>query len=279
MSRFCPNGHEVSDEVRFCPQCGAEIQENVAEDVRFCKKCGQERKGAEKFCSHCGTPYYGNQDVNSVSPKAVGEFALGYFNKKTMYLLIIAILLIGGYFVYNHIQEEKRLEKMRAEENERAAEEERKRIEEEENPAKKLYKIAQNGNWGWGYMFSKPYSPGFKSDSRKLLYTQFVFLYPISETTGKLSYLIFTENSFSDHCGYQKLTSVYSIEDNLLRATMQSFNGYEGKFVHSGDNIIFRIENAGDKVNLIELGNSKNFTWSQMEPYTQNGKKFKDPLK
>lgn len=45
--RKCPNGHDVSDDVKYCPKCGAEIQENVAEDIRFCKKCGQERKGAE----------------------------------------------------------------------------------------------------------------------------------------------------------------------------------------------------------------------------------------
>jgi len=40
----CPNGHEVSGDVKFCPQCGAEMLEDVAEDVRFCKKCGNERR-------------------------------------------------------------------------------------------------------------------------------------------------------------------------------------------------------------------------------------------
>ncbi len=56
---------------------------------------------------------------------------------------------------------------------------------------------------------------------------------------------------------------------------MQSFNGYNGKFFKTGDNIVFRIEKAGDKVNLIEL-DSKNYTWSQMEPYTQKGVKIRD---
>ena len=127
--RKCPNGHDVSDDVKYCPKCGAEIQEKVAEDIRFCKKCGQERKGAEKFCSHCGTPFYGNPIVNSDSSNAAGETAHGSSsNKVLMYLLIIVpILLIGGYFVNNHIQEEKRLEKARIEENERAAEEERRK--------------------------------------------------------------------------------------------------------------------------------------------------------
>ena len=132
--RKCPNGHDVSDDVKYCPKCGAEIQENVAEDIRFCKKCGQERKGADKFCSHCGTPFYGDPFINPDSSNAVGEIAHGSSsNKVLMYLLIIVpILLIGGYFVNNHIQEEKRLEKARIEENERAAEEERKRMAEDE---------------------------------------------------------------------------------------------------------------------------------------------------
>lgn len=267
----CPNGHEVSDVAKFCPKCGAELHESIAEEVRFCKKCGNERKGAEKFCSHCGTPFYGDQ-----TSLDLGEVAHGTSTNKTLIyiLILVPIILIGGYFVNNHIQEKNRIEKEKIEENERAAEEERKRIEEENSPTKMLYKIAKNGSWGWRYMFSKSFSPGF-NDSRKNLYTQFIFLYPISETTGKLSYLEFTEISFGDYCGYQKLTSVYTITDNLLRATLQSFNGYNGKFFKTGDNIVFRIEKAGDKVNLIEL-DSKNYTWSQMEPYTQKGVKIRD---
>ena len=50
----CPNGHNVGDNVKFCPTCGAEITEN---GERFCQSCGNERKGTEKFCSQCGTPY------------------------------------------------------------------------------------------------------------------------------------------------------------------------------------------------------------------------------
>ena len=271
----CPNGHEVSGDVKFCPQCGAEMLEDVAEDVRFCKKCGNERKGVEKFCSHCGHPFYGNIEAMVGNQDSQEEIrTTSSLNKWLVsFLIIIPLLLIGGYFVNNHIQEKKRIETERIKEDERAAEEERKRIEEENKPANRLYKIAQNGSWGWGYMFSKPFLSG---DSRKDLYTQFIFLYPISETTGKLSYLEFTEISFGDYCGYQKLTSVYTITDNLLQATLQSFNGYPGKFFNPGDNILFRIENDGDKVNLIELEGSKNYTWSQMEPFTQKGLKFKD---
>lgn len=52
--RSCPNGHEVGDNVKFCPECGAEIIDNGA---KFCAKCGNERGGAEKYCSQCGSPY------------------------------------------------------------------------------------------------------------------------------------------------------------------------------------------------------------------------------
>lgn len=50
----CPNGHDVSDEVKFCPTCGAQIVENGS---KFCTKCGSEQNGNERFCTHCGTPF------------------------------------------------------------------------------------------------------------------------------------------------------------------------------------------------------------------------------
>ena len=46
----CPNGHEVSDNVKFCPTCGA----NVVSEKIYCTKCGSERKGTEKYCPNCG---------------------------------------------------------------------------------------------------------------------------------------------------------------------------------------------------------------------------------
>lgn len=130
--KICPNGHEVSDVAKFCPKCGAEIQESVAEEVRFCKKCGNERKGTEKFCSHCGNPFNGDSIINSDNSNEGGIIHSFSSNKKTRYLLIIVpILLFGVFFINNHIQEQKRLEKARLEENERVAEE-RKRVAEEE---------------------------------------------------------------------------------------------------------------------------------------------------
>ena len=50
----CPNGHSVTDDMRFCPICGAEIAFN---GLRFCPNCGKERHLADKFCAQCGNPF------------------------------------------------------------------------------------------------------------------------------------------------------------------------------------------------------------------------------
>ena len=56
----CPNGHEVTDNVKYCPTCGAEI----VSGNKFCTKCGNERMGAEKFCPKCGTPFDAEYGIN-----------------------------------------------------------------------------------------------------------------------------------------------------------------------------------------------------------------------
>ena len=65
--RQCPNGHEVGGEAKFCPICGAEVIDN---GTTYCAKCGNERKGTEKFCSQCGTPFGGSPMLgNNKTPK------------------------------------------------------------------------------------------------------------------------------------------------------------------------------------------------------------------
>ena len=94
----CPNGHEVSDNVKFCPECGAEIIDNGA---KFCAKCGNERKGTEKFCSQCGTPFGQSLIVNDKEIKGQGKSA-----KKGVVIasIVAVIVLLGGaawYFLGN----------------------------------------------------------------------------------------------------------------------------------------------------------------------------------
>lgn len=95
----CPNGHEVSDNVKFCPECGAEIKDN---GTKFCVKCGNERKGTEKFCSQCGTPY-GQSLTNNVSEIEVSQDKSS--KKGILIAAVVAIIaLLGGaawYFLGN----------------------------------------------------------------------------------------------------------------------------------------------------------------------------------
>lgn len=257
--RKCPNGHDVGDDVKYCPQCGAEIQEKVAEDIRFCKKCGQERKGAEKFCSHCGTPFCGNPIVNSDSSNAAGETAHGSSsNKVLMYLLIIVpILLIGGYFVNNHIQEEKRLEKARIEENERSAEEERKRIEEENKPANRFYNFAKTNEYVWeGEGPWGKYYPWI-SGGRGLL-----FFYPFNKSSGRVSFVRYGDGILYYNSG----TGVYNVNDESL-----SFIIKAGNFKRNVDiSFSMRIENEGNSVKLI--------LWEERSKLEQRYNQIRKPI-
>jgi hypothetical protein len=158
------------------------------------------------------------------------------------------------------------------EKKQKEEEEERKRQEEEKEPDKRFYEIAKQGIWVWGCKFSKPRHDGDD------LYTLFFYIRPRSESTGEINYVEFNELSFSDYIGYQRLSSIYSISDNVLIATLQS-DYFPGKFLKDGDNIALQIVNDGEKVKLVEIDSQQDVTWLQMEPVTQKGRMFKDPPK
>lgn len=158
------------------------------------------------------------------------------------------------------------------EKKQKEEEEERKRQEEKKEPANRFYEIAKQGVWVWGCKFSKPRHDG------EDLYTLFFYIKPRSESTGEINYVEFNELSFSDYIGYQRLSSIYSISDNVLIATLQS-DYFPGKFLKDGDNIALQIVNDGEKVKLVEIDSQQDVTWLQMEPVTQKGRMFKDPPK
>ena len=88
----CPNGHEVTDNVKYCPTCGAEI----VSGNKFCTKCGSERMGTEKFCSQCGNPFDVELNINHV---VINEGKSSSFKKYLPYILGAFVLLaIIGYF-------------------------------------------------------------------------------------------------------------------------------------------------------------------------------------
>lgn len=82
----CRNGHEVADNVRFCPTCGAEILSGN----KFCTKCGSERKGTEKFCSQCGTPFDAEYGINHIFNDEKDNSI-----KKYLPYIIGAVVLLG----------------------------------------------------------------------------------------------------------------------------------------------------------------------------------------
>ena len=115
--RQCPNGHEVGDNVKYCPTCGAEI----ISGNKFCTKCGNERKGTEKFCSQCGTPF------DSVSINNHAEFNKeknSSFKKYLPYVIgaIMALPIIGYFKSNGNIGNDSPLSSTKAEEKETTTE-------------------------------------------------------------------------------------------------------------------------------------------------------------
>lgn len=100
MSTICPNGHEVRDNVGFCPKCGAEIKES---GIKFCPKCGKERKGVAQFCPNCGNPYEGAPAPNIQTTNTTSDLNT-FFNKNKIVIPIlvgiILLCLIGGGWWY-----------------------------------------------------------------------------------------------------------------------------------------------------------------------------------
>ena len=82
----CRNGHEVADNVKFCPTCGAEI----VSGNKFCTKCGSVRKGTEKYCSQCGTPFDAEYGINHIFNDEKDSSI-----KKYLPYIIGAVVLLG----------------------------------------------------------------------------------------------------------------------------------------------------------------------------------------
>ena len=90
----CPNGHEVGDRTKFCPNCGAEVADN---GTKFCAKCGNKRKGTEKFCSQCGTPF-GASPIPDNNKKTKKSPKKGVIIASVVCLLVLAAGGAGWYF-------------------------------------------------------------------------------------------------------------------------------------------------------------------------------------
>jgi hypothetical protein len=103
MAKMCPNGHEVNDNVRFCPTCGAEVSLGGS---RFCKKCGNERLGTENFCSKCGTPFVGVSTLSTNDITYNGNETNNSFKMKIILPVVIGVVLLafigGGWYYWDY---------------------------------------------------------------------------------------------------------------------------------------------------------------------------------
>ncbi|MBR1688554.1 MAG: zinc-ribbon domain-containing protein [Prevotella sp.] len=60
----CTNCHsEVSESVKFCPECGAKIN-----NIKFCSQCGTRLQPNAKFCLECGAPIEEGEQKDTPSP-------------------------------------------------------------------------------------------------------------------------------------------------------------------------------------------------------------------
>lgn len=138
----CPDGHEVSDNVKFCPTCGAEI----ISGNKYCTKCGSERKGTEKFCSQCGTPF---DSVSSNNHIVINAERNGSFKKYLPYIIgALVLLVIIGFFASRGANGSKSsqpviADSLAAEDTEKTSEEE---IQAKKDFLETFYKGMENSN-------------------------------------------------------------------------------------------------------------------------------------
>lgn len=54
-STFCPNcGAEIKQDVAFCPQCGFKLIQEQSSQTKFCQNCGKKIDVNAEICPHCG---------------------------------------------------------------------------------------------------------------------------------------------------------------------------------------------------------------------------------
>lgn len=243
--RQCPNGHEVNDLVKYCPKCGAEIQEKT--EVRFCKKCGYERKGSEKFCAHCGYPFNGVIESSSKGLTDIDNIRKTSNNRLLLFFLIVPAILFGGYWLYNYIEEEKKQVIIRIEERIKAEEKERKRIEEENQPAKRFYKLAKEGRWVWISTKGSILGLNINSGRRKV----FLYFYPTDEMSGTVSILTRLDNAFLLYGGGRATYKVR--KDNTIYFKLVIIPSW---YEHSEEVYEFNLDivNDGNNVKLVRYG-------------------------
>jgi len=81
MSKTCNNcGHSVDDSYNFCPNCGAQLEDEIKKDIIICSNCGSENSVYDSFCTECGAKLENSKaDTKKIQPtssqhtKSVGK--------------------------------------------------------------------------------------------------------------------------------------------------------------------------------------------------------------
>ncbi len=107
----CTNCHsELSDSAKFCPECGAKVN-----NAKYCSQCGTKLQPNVKFCPECGTIMGDcgqkelsnsvtetNSEANKIFTKLEDEASLSNpipARGKTNYDLLRIINVIGSIFI------------------------------------------------------------------------------------------------------------------------------------------------------------------------------------
>ena len=102
-------GQKVSDKAASCPHCGNPILPKMAGN--HCSECGEAVSDKAAACPECGNPTLPNRasTLASVTDAPAGEAfkfkeSRSARNKKTSHTpLILAVLVLGGWLVYQNI--------------------------------------------------------------------------------------------------------------------------------------------------------------------------------
>ena len=86
----------------FCKNCGEAMNDNQA----ICLKCGVKTGDGNKFCANCGKEVAENAEVCLSCGVAIKKSNSDYLAGKDKVLIIVLLLLLGGFGVHNFVMGE-----------------------------------------------------------------------------------------------------------------------------------------------------------------------------
>ena len=86
----------------FCKNCGEAMNDNQA----ICLACGVKTGEGNKYCWNCGNPVNENAEVCLSCGVAVNKANGEYLAGKDKVLIVVLLLLIGGFGVHNFVMGE-----------------------------------------------------------------------------------------------------------------------------------------------------------------------------